>query len=103
MTHSSKRKGNQFEREIVHLLAECGINAKRVPLSGAVPGYEGDLRVPVGGLERRAECKRRARAFATLSAMLGSNDLLFVRDDRAGPMVVMSVAMFCAFVRELNY
>ena len=103
MVHPSKRKGNAFEREIVHMLQEAGISAKRVPLSGAVSGYKGDLRVTVGGLERCAECKRRARAFATLSAMLGSNDFLYVRDDRTEPMVVMSMPTFCAIVRELEF
>jgi Holliday junction resolvase len=103
MTHASKRKGNGFEREIVNLLQAAGIQANRVPLSGAVSGYEGDLRITVGGLERRAECKRRRRAFGTLTAMLGNNDFLFVRDDHCEPLVALSIETFCALVRELDF
>jgi hypothetical protein len=103
MTHPSKIKGNVFEREIVLLLREAGLNAKRVPLSGAVSGYESDLRVDIGGLERKGECKRRKRAFGTLSKMLGANDFLCVRDDRSPALVVMSVATFCALAKELNW
>jgi hypothetical protein len=91
-----KIKGSEFEREIVNQLRAAGINARRVPLSGAVPGYEGDLRVAVGGLDRKAECKRRKRAFGTLSAHLGTNDFLFVRDDRSPALVVMTVETFIA-------
>ena len=103
MTHPSKIKGNTFEREIVNQLREAGIEARRVPLSGAVPGYEGDLRMAVGGLDRKAECKRRKRAFGTLSTMLGVNDFLCVRDDRAPALMVMTIETFIALAKELNW
>jgi hypothetical protein len=103
MTHPSKIKGNTFEREIVNQLREAGIAAHRVPLSGAVSGYEGDLRVEVGGLLRKAECKRRRRAFGTLSAHLGTNDFLCVRDDRSPALMVMTIETFIALARELNH
>jgi len=46
MPHSSKRKGNRIEREIVQRHRDAGIPAERVPLSGATGGtYSGDLRV----------------------------------------------------------
>ena len=38
MGRMSKRKGNRIEREIVNLLKEAGVHAKRVPLSGQVGG-----------------------------------------------------------------
>ena len=103
MTHPSKIKGNTFEREIVNQLREADIPARRVPLSGAVSGYEGDLRVDIGGLERKGECKRRKRAFGTISTMLGANDFLCVRDDRSPALVVMSIEMFIALAKELNW
>jgi hypothetical protein len=103
MTHPSKVKGNTFEREIVNQLREAGIEARRVPLSGAVPGYEGDLRMAVGGLDRKAECKRRKRAFGTLSAHLGANDFLCVRDDRSPALMIMTIETFIALAKELNW
>jgi hypothetical protein len=57
MTHPSKRKGNGFEREVVHALRRAGLAAERVPLSGQLPGYEGDVSVPVRGVERKLQCR----------------------------------------------
>jgi hypothetical protein len=57
----------------------------------------------VGGLDRKAECKRRKRAFGTLSAHLGTNDFLCVRDDRSPALMVMTLEMFIALAKELNW
>lgn len=43
--HASKRKGDRFERQVVDDLMAAGLKAHRVPLSGAVAGYHGDVRV----------------------------------------------------------
>jgi hypothetical protein len=98
MAHPSKRKGDGFEREMVALLQGYGIAAEKVPLSGAVKGgaFDRDLNVsvPVQGADWTAECKRRARQFKTIDAMLGPNKLLFCRDDRSRPLVVMTVETF---------
>jgi len=34
-----RRKGNRVEREVLALLKEAGLEARRVPLSGSAPGY----------------------------------------------------------------
>lgn len=39
----AKRKGDRFERECVNRLRDAQHEAHRVPLSGAVSGYEGDI------------------------------------------------------------
>ena len=90
----SRRKGGRIEREIVHLHRDAGIEAERVPLSGAAGGsFAGD--VIVAG-ELRAEVKARANGegFATLERWLGSHDLLFLRRDRAAPLVVMPWTLY---------
>lgn len=92
--HRSKRKGNRIERELVHLHQAAGIEAERVPLSGAAGGsYSGDL---VIGIDWRAEVKARANGegFKTLEKWLGDNDMLFLRRDRAAPMVLMPWAVY---------
>jgi len=83
----SRDKGGRAERELVHKHRDIGVPAQRVPLSGAVEGYKGDL--IVAGL--RAEVKARAsgEGFKTLEGWLGDNDLLFLRRDRAEPLVVL--------------
>lgn len=102
MPNPSKRKGSGFEREVVKALQEIGIAAaERVPLSGAVKGgsFEGDIECPVRGINRKLECKRRARAFGTLYGWLGNNFGLVVRDDRTEPLVVLRLRDFAELAK----
>jgi len=41
-----REKGKRGERELVRVLRERGIEARRVPLSGSVEGYEGETSRP---------------------------------------------------------
>ncbi len=50
-----REKGKRGERELVRILRERGIEARRVPLSGSVEGYEGDIVVKLGDRELVAE------------------------------------------------
>jgi hypothetical protein len=96
--HPSKDKGNRVEREIVKRHLAAGIEAERVPLSGAVGGsYSGDLRVG----ELKAEVKARAsgEGFKLLERWLGDNDLLFLRRDRTAPLVVMDWETYTHIMR----
>ncbi len=90
-----RRKGDRIEREIVALHRELGVNAERVPLSGAAGGsFSGDVDVYAHGADAAplvTEVKARASGagFATLERWLGDNDALVLRRDRAEPMVVL--------------
>lgn len=101
MGNPSKRKGSAFEREVVKFLQESGVAAaERVPLSGAAGGsHTGDIDCPVRGVDRKFECKRRARAFSTLYGWLGSNYALVVRDDRTEPLVIMRLSDFAGLAQ----
>lgn len=92
MGRSSKRKGDRIERELVALHRELGIEAARVPLSGAAGGdFSGDLHLTLGERRLRAEVKTRGNGdgFKTLERWLGGNDLLFLRRDWAEPPVLL--------------
>ena len=93
----SRSKGARRERELVQLLVAAGIDAKRVPLSGAVEGFKGDILLG----ELRAEVKARAsgEGFKTLERWLAGNDLLFLKRDRAEPLVVMPWTRFVDYAR----
>ena len=86
----SRNKGARREREIVQLHRAAGIAAHRVPLSGAVPGYAGDV-ILDGLSDLRCEVKGRASGggFRTLERWLGDHDLLFLKRDRQDPLVVV--------------
>lgn len=49
--NSAKAKGDRFERQVATDLTAAGVPAHRVPLSGAVPGYAGDVRATAPGGE----------------------------------------------------
>lgn len=88
---ASRDKGGRREREFVELHRAIGLHAHRVPLSGAVAGYKGDLRIGVRDRTLSGEVKARASGsgFTTLEKWLGDNDLLLLKRDRAQPMVVL--------------
>lgn len=83
-----KRKGTRAEREVLKLLQEAGLEAKRVPLSGSAPGYPGDLVAHLPGLgEVVVEVKARRRF--GLEGWLEGRGLLVLRPDRRPPLAVM--------------
>lgn len=93
---AAKLKGDIYEREIVNWHRERGVDAERIPLSGAVKGnYKGDLKIgPQQAL--LAECKRRARAYQDLYDALDQDgsDMLFVRKDRERTLVVLPLETY---------
>jgi len=98
MTSPAKVKGSGFEREVVDILREAGFNAYRIPLSGAVQGFEGDIALKLYGKPYRIECKRRKAGFKTLYGWLGDNDFLAFRDDRCEPLILMRLDAFTKIV-----
>jgi Holliday junction resolvase len=67
----SRDKGARIEREIVRLHLELGVKAERAPLSGA------------------AHYRGNGEGFALLERWLGDADMLFLRRNRAEPLVVV--------------
>ncbi len=101
MTNPSKRKGSAFELEVVRVLQDCGIAAAaKTPLSGALGGkFSGDIDCPVRGVDKKLECKRRARAFSTLYGWMGDNYALVVRYDRTEPLVILRLRDFAELAK----
>jgi len=93
-----RRKGSRIEREIVAAHIERGIPAERVPLSGSAGGsYTGDV-VIAGRLRGEVKARASGAGFATLERWLGENDVLFLRRDRAEPMVVLPARVWFALL-----
>lgn len=103
MGKRSRDKGKRVELEIVHRHRDLGIDAERVPLSGASGGrFTGDIVIDQGGSTLRAEVKARAdgAGFKQLETWLGDNDLLFLRRDRAEPMVLLTWRTYADLISE---
>jgi Holliday junction resolvase len=83
-----RQKGDRAERDLVKRLQAAGLPARRVPLSGSVKGYPGDVSATVGGREVTLEVKSR-KNFATLHAWLDERDALVLKADRSEPLLVV--------------
>ncbi|MEM4546832.1 MAG: hypothetical protein QW328_08755 [Nitrososphaerota archaeon] len=87
MGKKSRNKGYRGEHELVCLLKRAGINAVRVPLSGATEFAKGDVIV-----ERKVcEVKLRHDGFRELYKWLEEKDWLFLKADRKPYLVVMKI------------
>jgi Holliday junction resolvase len=92
MGKKSSRKGRRVEVELVHLHESIGVACERVPLSGSAGGsFSGDLRLSISDMVLAGEVKARAAGdgFRTLERWLADNDILFLRRDRAEPLVLL--------------
>lgn len=96
---SPKHKGTRAEREALARFREAGLEARRVPLSGAAPGFPGDLLVRLPGLgEVVAEVKARKRF--GLEGWLEGRGLLLLRPDRKPPLVVLRLEDFLKVLNQ---
>ena len=88
-----RRKGARGEREWAAYLRGLGLEARRVPLSGAAPGYGGDVESAVPGLGRVLwQVKRRRRLPGWLS--LEGVDAVALREDRGGWYVLLPAELW---------
>lgn len=71
MGASERRKGKRVELYIVSLLRQAGLDAKRIPLSGATEFAKGDVLVyTTDGIPKILEVKAREKGFADIRARL---------------------------------
>ena len=94
MGKSERRKGYRGEYKLVKLLKEYGIDAKRIPLSGATEFQKGDVIVE----NYIGEVKWRKDGFKEIYKWLGDNDFLFIKADRKPYLVVMDIETFIELI-----
>lgn len=99
----AKRKGYTGEKEVVELLKQYGIEAERVPLSGALKTtkYSCDVVAKINGEEKRIEVKRRKAGLNTIYKWLEqdkNSNMLFMRQDNKGWLVCMTLEEFLSIL-----
>jgi Holliday junction resolvase len=93
MSSPERRKGSAAERQLVKLLRAAGRSASRVPLSGQVTGYKGDVViVNDDGTRTVIEVKVRGDGFRQLYKWLAANDALAIKADRREWLIVVRLA-----------
>ena len=105
MGKKSQRKGYRGEHKLVKELAKYGISAKRVPLSGRVEGFKGDIVLEINKETKKAEVKVRQEGFRKLYQWLNGNDFLFIRQvsekEKDKPyLVLMSLETFVKLIKQ---
>ena len=97
MTHPSKRKGNNYERELVHYFEDSGIPAKRAYASnGESLGHHASVDVLASG--KRIQAKRRARIAAWMKPS-ENQDAVVVREDRGASLVILTLAEYADLLK----
>ncbi len=100
MGKPSRDKGARVERLVVNLFREAGLDACRVPLSGATEYAKGDIDIIMDDLTLVGEVKARRKLPAWMRDWLGDNDWLALKEDRQPPMIVMTFDQFTALCRR---
>lgn len=97
MGANPNRKGADFERAVAKALS-----GQRVPLSGAVAAFPGDVVAEIGGARRRIECKKRGTGFKSIYGWLRDNYALVIGADRQEPLIVLRLADFVELTDEYD-
>lgn len=104
MATKSKAKGNRFEREIVNILNENDIPAKRAwGSNGVALGCTEDVDILIEELSRgikkfKIQAKRRAALPKYLK--LGNCDAVVIREDREAPLIMLPFMDFIAMIKD---
>jgi Holliday junction resolvase len=102
-----RRKGSRIEREIAGLHQALGVHAERYPLSGASrfrnSGHDLDIYVygkDSAPLVAEVKARKSGAGFVQLDRWLGEYDALFLRRDRADPLVVVPWRVWAALLER---
>lgn len=90
---NSIRKGKRAEREIVNILKDSGVPAKRIGGMETNHVDKGDVELNVMGVFK-AQVKSGSHVPVTLYKFLEHEDLAFVRRDRSEWLVCMKLDFF---------
>lgn len=104
MPSRSKQKGDRDERQLTEAARGAGLEARRVPLSGAAEGFKGDVLITdASGKVWTAECKVRADGFKQIYGWMADYiDVLTLRADRKPRLVVMREEVFFSLIGGEN-
>lgn len=98
MAHPSKRKGNNFEREIVNQAKAEGVDAERAYASnGKALGLPETVDCKIGPFAVQA--KRRKKIAAFMKPDLGA-DVQIIREDRGPALVVIPFDLFLKLLKN---
>ena len=104
-----RQKGSRIERELVERHKNISVHAERYPLSGASrfrdSGHDIDI-YPFGRdaapFVAEVKARKNGSGFAQLEKWLGEYQVLFLRRDRADPLVLLPWDTWEALLEKLR-
>src|SRR6516162_10884496 len=104
-----RRKGDRVERELVALHQALGVHAERYPLSGGSrfrgSGHDVDLYLfgrDAAPLVAEVKARKNGSGFTQLEKWLGEHQVLFLRRDRADPLVILPWSTWEALLEKVR-
>ena len=109
MSRSQRDKGARAERDIVDRHKAIDVHAERYPLSGASrfrgAGHDVDL-YPFGRdaapLVAEVKARKNGSGFALLEKWLGEYQALFLRRNRADPLVILPWSTWVTMLEKVR-
>lgn len=98
MGSTSRRKGRKVELEIVHKHEDIDVPCRRRQAAGLKDGPDDPDLLVAGCLTAEVKARAGGQGFKTLERWLADHDLLFLRRDRAEPLVLMPWALYAAIL-----
>jgi len=92
--NKSKRKGDDFERSIIHQAEEMALKAYRNRMSRANPGESWDISIA----GHRLECKKRKSGFKQIRKWIIGNDGVVLGTDRETALVVIHLTDYLKMI-----
>ena len=102
MGKPSRDKGAGYERELVNAFKEHGLEAQRIPLSGATAFAKNDVQVIAGfdgETKFSGECKRRKALPKFFTDALDGADFAAFRQDRGETLIVLRLDTFAELLQ----
>ena len=102
MPNRSREKGNRGERAIVALLKAYGLDAYRVPLSGAARGFKDDVELRIPNRTLRIESKVRSKGFKNIYLWIRGADILVVKKDHEKPLAIIDLQLLGQILSQIH-
>lgn len=99
---NNKRRGANFERELVQGFAEYGVKARKVPLSGGTSFQKNDVLVTANFAPNpvyEGEAKRKTSLPNWLTGALDGADFAAFRQDHGETLIVLRLKTFAELLQ----
>jgi len=99
----NRQKGQEFEREVVHMFNDAGISAERIKGSGQQASGHNDIVLTHFGADGpEIECKRKSKGWSSLYKLINQDgvDIVALRADNEPALAVVKMSMLIDLINH---